>query len=591
MQRSVFKKTLTTCLAASFLVIGISLEASAFSIDLGSDAGIDADVTLKYGVARRLQDQDEYLLQDSATWDGANRDDGNRNFDKGDLVTNRFSAVMDFDFHWGDYGVFVRPRAYYDLAYSGSNSNASAATNNSMVGYGGELNDHQEFTTATKDQHRDKAEILDAFAYGNIDMGERTLMLRVGRQVVSWGESLFTLGGVSTAQSPLDATQANVPGVELRDLFLPVGQVSAQIDVFSNLTMAGYYQWEWEKTRLDESGAYFSTLDFVDDAGVAMMPKLAAGIPASIDRIADEDPSDDGQYGLALRYVAEALNETEFGLYMVNYHEKTPTPFITYTGGTPSPTINAVGGGDWNNLPVAPGADGIMGTADDVTLGMADPANAGLLNLVDSSSYRILYAEDVKMYGFSVGGVIGETNVGFETTYRDGIYIKVQAPGMPPAGNPPAFMDVEEADLLQVQASIIQFLGEGWLWDNAIFMGEVGYNRLIGVEEGRLIRDPKSPLYSDKMAWGGTAKLTMDYYQVLFGLDMSVPVTYKFNPKGVSAALGTFDEGNDSVALGFDFVYDNVYKFGVSYTNFLNGAQKHPFADRDMVSATFSYTF
>jgi hypothetical protein len=171
-------------------------------------------------------------------------------------------------------------------------------------------------------------------------------------------------------------------------------------------------------------------------------------------------------------------------------------------------------------------------------------------------------------------------------SYRDGIYIKVQDPT-----NGPAFMNIEEADLLQIQGSVIQFLGKNWLWDNAIFMGEVGYNRLIGVEEGHLIRDKRSPLYSDKMAWGGTAKLTMDYYQVLFGLDMSVPVTYKFNPKGVSAALGTFSEKADSLGLGLDFVYDNVYKFGIGYTNFLNGAQDNNLSDRDMVSATLSYTF
>jgi hypothetical protein len=333
-----FHRRIIGGITSAILVLSIAGSASAFSVEIGSDAGIDADVTVKYGVAMRLNEQDDYLLTDSATWDGISRDDGNRNFDKNDLVTNRISTVMDFDFHWKDYGIFVRPRAYYDFAYDGKNANDSAVTNNNMASLGGELTDHQEFTDATKDQHRDKAEILDAFVYGNFDMGERTLMLRVGRQVVSWGESLFVLGGVSTAQSPLDATQANVPGVELRDLFLPVGQASAQVDLFSNLTLAGYYQWEWEKTRLDESGSYFSTLDFVDDAGIANMI-LKEGTPfgtlrSTIDRIEDEDPSDDGQYGVALRYVAEALNETEFGLYFANYHEKTPTPYITMGGGS-----------------------------------------------------------------------------------------------------------------------------------------------------------------------------------------------------------------------------------------------------------------
>ena len=38
----------------------------------------------------------------------------------------------------------------------------------------------------------------------------------------------------------------------------------------------------------------------------------------------DRKPEDSGQWGLALRYLAEDLNDTEFGLYVANYHSRLP---------------------------------------------------------------------------------------------------------------------------------------------------------------------------------------------------------------------------------------------------------------------------
>jgi len=146
---------------------------------------------------------------------------GDRNFDKNDLVNNRFTAMVDMDLQYReDFGLFLRGRGYYDDAYDEDTG--------------------AKFYEATRDLHRDKVEILDAFAYSAFDLGGYDLSLRVGRQVVSWGESLFILGGVSTAQAPLDATAANAPGVELKDIFLPVGQVSVDVGLTDTLTFSTY---------------------------------------------------------------------------------------------------------------------------------------------------------------------------------------------------------------------------------------------------------------------------------------------------------------------------------------------------------------
>ena len=53
-------------------------------------------------------------------------------------------------------------------------------------------------------------------------------------------------------------------------------------------------------------------------------------------RSPDRNPSDNGQWGLAMRYLATDLNNTEFALYAMNYHSRTPL----LSGVTGSPTTS-----------------------------------------------------------------------------------------------------------------------------------------------------------------------------------------------------------------------------------------------------------
>ena len=557
------------CLLAVLAYLGVwgAETANAFNVELGKDAGLDFDVSLTYNAGWRLENPDKKLISDTsaALVDVGllNADDGNRNFEKGDMMNNRVNATIDVDLHYKDYGVFVRPRFYYDWAYDGSNANDDPLSNNNMDFYGGSLSSTDKFTSDTQDLHRDKAEILDAFVYGTFEPGGHYTSLRVGRQVVSWGESLFIQNSVSAAMAPLDATAANVPGVALKEIFLPVEQVSTQVDITSHLSIAGYYQWRWDKTRIDEAGSYFNTSDLVDDAGERMLiPVMLTGpvpfpLAATIDRVGDQDASDSGQWGVALHYIVEALQDAEVGLYYINYHEKNPMVDWQMGGGTPSPGM-MLGGGDWTNI--------------------AGPAG-GMLNLIDTSSYNLSYAEDVKLLGASISGVLGETNVGLEVTYRQDLPVQIEDP----VASPILGFSYLEADILQGQLSAVHLFGSSLLWDNLTFTGEIGVNRVY--DEG------SATLFNDKSAWGFTAQTAFEYFQVLDGLDLKIPVTLKMNPNGVSSAAGTFTEDKDSVAISFDFTYKSVYQFGVGYTNYLHSADKNPLADRDFISANLKYTF
>lgn len=529
-----------------FMQVFFCGQGLTFETSFGKDITMDMDVTLKYSSAIRVEDQDNDLLSD------INGDDGNRNFDQGDFINNRFSAIIDIDINHNNIGFFLRPRAFYDFAYAGSNANDSPGTNNNGPLYGGPLSSNDEFTDETKETHRSTAEILDAYVYGTFDLGERDLVLRAGNQVVSWGESVFITNSISSAQSPVDATQANAPGMELKELFLPSGQVYSQLDLWDGFTFAGFYQWEWEKTILDEVGSFFSTSDFLDEAGNRIIPFiLAPGLAPTVDRGTDEKPEDSGQWGITLRYIAEQINDTEFGFYFINYHEKNPMVIWQPTGGSATR--------DWTTL--------------------LPPPDGTIANMIDNSSYHLSYAEDVKLYGFSFGTVIGDTNVGGEVSYRQNLPVAVND-----SSNLLGF-SYKDAEVFQTQVSLVHIFGPGpmSLWDNSTLVGEVGFNRVIGFSD--------SELNKDKFAWGGTAEVALDYFSVLPNLDLKVPVIYKFNPDGTSSVTETFTENADSISVGLDFTYVQVYQFGFSYTAFIGSASDNVKADRDFVGFNFKYTF
>ncbi len=515
----------------------------ALEFDLGKNYRLDWENTLSYGLSFRTEDADGELLSN------ANGDDGNRSFDKWDAVTNRFKIISEADLSYQEnYGLFARGRAWYDFAYTGSNAHDSPATHNNSSVYGGELTDTQEFTDKIEEEYGYKAELLDLFAYGQWDLGGHSTVLRVGRQVVSWGESLFIANSISSAQSPIDTRDLNTPGTELKDIFLPTGQVYGSIDLVADVNLSGYYKWEWEASRLDEGGTFYSTNDFLDENGHRIL--VAPPLPATIDRVGDDDASDGGEWGVGLRYLAGWLNDTEFGLYYLNYHETLP------------------------QLITQPGVGGSVST---------DWASSGLpasvwqqLAFADASSYKLAYAEDIKLYGFSFGTVIGDTNVAGELSYRQDFPVPVVNPANPLG---PGY---EDGDVLQFQASAIHSFSPTFLWDNATFTAEVGWNQVSGVD---------AELLNDKSAWGYTARFAPDYFNILSGLDLNVPITFKQGVNGDSSVQGTFTENANSLAVGLNFTYNQVWECDLSYVTQFGDPDDNLKTDRDTVGFVFKRTF
>lgn len=407
-------------IAAAAVSLCFTQGANALSFDPSDDLQIDWDTTLTYGAGWRVENQDDALINPAKISSNAtgnvNADDGNRNFSKG-LMSNRLSVTTEMDLNYKrSYGAFVRARAYYDDVYHSSTDNDAPGD----AFFNGLSHNSNEFADATRKRHGDEAEILDYFVYGNFDVAGKSLNVRLGSQVVSWGESVFVVGGISTAQSPLDATQLGVAGVELKDIFLPVEQLYAQLELNDALSVEAYYQYKWDKTRLVGAGSYFSADDFFDEGGESLI--LAPGV--ALGRGADTRADDDGQYGIALRYLAEDLNNTEFGFYYLNYHDK--LPFFD----------------------------------------LSKAATAG--------TYALQYAEDIKLYGVSFGTVLGDTNVSGEYSYRDGMILF-----------DPNNLGIE-ADVSTLQLSAIHIFGPSFLADDTTFVGEVGYHKVHDLDSTEL---------------------------------------------------------------------------------------------------------
>jgi hypothetical protein len=511
------------------LALFTASNAHALHFEPGGEVSIDVDTTLKYSAQMRVAKQDK----DNLSAANANADDGNRAFERNDITSNRFQVTSEADIQRRDFGAFVRGRAFYDFAYMRDNANDSPMTNNAYVA--GIIDDPQDWPDKVEGAHGKDAEILDAFVYGRANLGGHRAELRVGQMVVSWGESLFLFNSVSTAMAPLDARMATVPGVELRDLFLPTEQVYGSIGITDTLTLAGYYQWEWAKTRLPEAG-FFLPLNnaFADILDNVQTPLLTPTF--LINRTEDDDPSNSGQYGIALRWVNEALNASEFGFYFINYHEKLPKLVFDLTP---------------------------------MMLGIGFP------------TFNLAYQEDVKLYGFSVGTVIWDINWGLEVTYRTDAPVAVVNPNIPVPN--PLNVTWDTADVFQAQLSCIALFPEVLFADQWTIMGEVGYNE---VEP-----DGDFPLLSDKSAWGFIVKATPKFQGVISNLDVDIPITLSIYPNGNSSVQATFTENANSVSIGVDFTYRSVYQLGFAYTNYLGDWDDNRLTDRDFVSMNFKYTF
>ena len=144
-------------------------------------------------------------------------DDGNLNFEDGDIYSLIFKGVHDFELRKGDFGVFLRGKYWYDQELENGKrphgNSANLYTPNEKLDDSG----FDDYAKASG------IELLDAFVYGTFYLGENQMPvdLRLGRQVASWGESTFIQNGINSI-NPIDVSAFRRPGAEIKEGLLPV---------------------------------------------------------------------------------------------------------------------------------------------------------------------------------------------------------------------------------------------------------------------------------------------------------------------------------------------------------------------------------
>jgi hypothetical protein len=630
---AVHSRLLPRCLSLgiAMALAGVAIQP-AHAVEFGDPDGLHGTVntTVSYGIAYRTQNVSNSLIGKAhfnpaigaqplggpaqraaiGRW-SVNSDDGDLAYGRWAPISNAVSANIELNVKYGeDWGAFVRGYAFYDDVNDGRYNLSSDAEK--RVG---------------KD-----AKFLDFFLWHNFNVDGHTGTGRLGRQVVSWGESTFIQGGVSSAINPVDVSKLHVAGAELKQAFVPINMLWGSFNFTDALSAEAYYQFEYQQTDPDPVGSFFSTNDYATIGGRYVMlnfgtvpqpvvnpdryydvcygrnyqnsdtglpPALVqAGCSASFPRGRDRYPSEDGQFGGALRYMADWLNNTEFGFYAINYHSK--LPLVSGIAVTAPPS---------GVLPVA-------------------------------GSYFVEYPKDIHLFAMSFNTLLETGGIALqgELSYRPNVPLQLHSvellfAGLTPLNGvipQPALRFVsqlgqfapgqeiqgwERHKMSQLQLTATKVFGPDNLFraNQIALVGEVGFDEVWDLPGGLrfngdgtdtgggadvttgYLRNPITQTngFATKFSWGYRVAARGDYNNV-FGtpFNLSPRVAFSHDVGGISPGPGgNFIRGRKAVTVGAEATYIDRWAFDLAYTNYFGAGDLNLIRDRDFIQFTAKYSF
>nr|VFJ62079.1 MAG: Protein of unknown function (DUF1302) [Candidatus Kentron sp. FM]VFJ62572.1 MAG: Protein of unknown function (DUF1302) [Candidatus Kentron sp. FM]VFK14027.1 MAG: Protein of unknown function (DUF1302) [Candidatus Kentron sp. FM] len=636
------------------MLFGLPIHAQAIEFDGGFIEG-NIDTTVSFGTLFRVQGRDDGIIGAANGGDaaGANADDGNLNYDTGIVSqVSKITSDIELAHKSGKLGAFLRVKAFMDnLNNSSSDTERTPLSNEAMDLMG---------------RH---ADVLDFYGWGAFDAIGMSGEAKFGKHVLNWGESTFIQGGMNII-NPIDVSAMRTPGSEIREALLPVNMFSVALDVTDSLSMESFYQFDWDETAPDPAGSYFSTNDFATDGGdkiqlgwgkipdtgfsfesygagltAAINGDLAAAVAGglttaqadfdedfmSVSRGANDTAKDGGQWGLNLHYFSEALNDTEFGVYYVNYHSRLPI-VSGRTGTDAGVTSGATAAG------AILGGANVSGAVDASTL--TEIANSIAVDrYADTASYLVEFPEDIDLFGVSFNTDIGRWVLQGEYSFKNDVPLQIDdvellLAALTPLGtaleaslgyNPFAQNQIGvlgtdeyvqgyiERDVSQLQATLARVFGNTMYADEFTFIAEAAITHVHSMpdkDELRLEGDgtftsgdalaaalqgtsaESSSHFADATSWGYRLIGRWAYNSAFLGVNLLPHVAFQHDVNGVSPGPGgNFIEDRKALTVGLTATYREQWDTDLSYTSYFGAGDYNLLNDRDYVSFNLKYSF
>ena len=399
-----------------------------------------------------------------------NGDNGNLNFDKHDIVSANTKLTSDFSVSVGELNFFARTLGYFDFKYANlDEKHPDTTAQPSRTG----------IPKVGEDRIGMDVRLLDYFISRNFNIFDRQVSVKLGDQVLNWGESSFLLANSLNSINPPNQALLRIPGFDLKELSQPVGMLLLEGDVIDNLGFQAFYQYDWKAVIPDPVGSFFSTSDIVgaggdyamlsfskapEDPGQFYEPRRNIDDPAFIlnsrssrTLLVDHEeerrrlPSNQGQFGLALKGFLEGFNNgTELAFYFANYHARIPSVSGIAAQDTciPAGTNNLANPAQLGAFAAACGLDPASIPGVLAALAANQAAQLPIQNEtlpLDTARLFVEYPENVKMFGMSFNTTLGDFAVSGEYVYRPNLPIQIHSTDLVFALLQPAFPDQDIA--------------------------------------------------------------------------------------------------------------------------------------------------
>ena len=357
-----------------------------------------------------------------------------------------------------------------------------------------------------------------------------------------------------------------------------------------------FHQWGWEKTVIDASGTYWGTNDFAGIGGTAAeigfgrcpensVPGACAFSPggSSIPRASDVEPSDGGQFGVAIHMLIPALREMDLGIYAAKYHSRLP-----------------------------------LSSGNAVTVSGVAPSGA----------YRMEYPEDIKLFGVSFSTVAGDWAIQGEYSLKVDQPLQIdevelflaglRVPGITSQlgtyGPGEYIQGYERYDVSQIDLSAIRVIGpiEFIRSDQLILLLEVGAMNVHSMPsrdelrlEGPVTYLPADPGnaaalgvpqqdggYADATSWGYRVAMRFQYNNVFNLFTVEPTLYFAHDVHGTSPTpILNFIEDRKQITAGLNLRYLQSWEAGLGYTHYSGGEPHNLLDDRDFVNVFLRYSF